>query len=83
VASCYLPRWKIFIEYLDEVHSAESYNATELHERLLGFEEGWQGEPSPAPATGSTSSGKEKRGTQSLEEVLNQAYEEWKEVFEG
>jgi alpha-N-acetylglucosaminidase len=37
----YLPRWEIFISYLEETEIA-SYNVTALNERLREFELGWQ-----------------------------------------
>jgi len=41
VSGYYVPRWKIFGEYLTEVGVAE-FNVTVLNGRLLAFGEGWQ-----------------------------------------
>jgi len=43
VKGYYLPRWEIFLQYLEEV-SVGAYNTTELKGRLRVFEQGWQKE---------------------------------------
>lgn len=43
VSGYYLPRWEIFISYLQE-SEINSYNETALNEKLLDFELGWQHE---------------------------------------
>jgi alpha-N-acetylglucosaminidase len=41
VSSYYIPRWRIFVEYLKSTPAA-SYNATVLQKKLLNFELEWQ-----------------------------------------
>lgn len=41
VRGYYLPRWKMFLEYIDEVRF-EEFNTTEVKARLDSFELGWQ-----------------------------------------
>lgn len=41
VSSYYMPRWKIFVDYILE-NDSRLYNDTILDQRLLSFEEAWQ-----------------------------------------
>jgi len=72
VSSYYVPRWRIFVEYLIST-PAVSYNGTMLQENLLDFELKWQkqtwAEPEP---TGDTTD---------LQKVLAQMVEKWPSVF--
>ncbi|KAJ5621454.1 hypothetical protein N7528_006237 [Penicillium herquei] len=43
LSSYYVPRWKIFIAYLEST-PASAYNGTALQDRLMSFELGWQTE---------------------------------------
>jgi alpha-N-acetylglucosaminidase len=81
VGSYYLPRWRIFLEYLDEVGSVTNYNATELHGRLLEFEESWQESSSSSSSISHASSPGSASSGQSVEEVLGQVYDEWKSIL--
>lgn len=72
VSSYYVPRWRIFVEYLKST-SAGSYNATTLQEKLLDFELEWQkktwAEPEP---TGDAAD---------LQKVLARMVQKWPPIF--
>jgi len=64
VGGYYLPRWKIFISYLEET-DVGSYNTTALNQRLSEFEMAWQN------GTG-VQEGAVQGGVGSLEEILGE-----------
>jgi alpha-N-acetylglucosaminidase len=88
VETFYLPRWSIFVDYLNEA-SPQQYNATVLGERLLEFELGWQwgnGTTSASTSTVLSTEGEvvDNKGTgPSLEDVLDEVYDQWKDILEG
>ncbi|KAJ5692766.1 hypothetical protein N7462_002189 [Penicillium macrosclerotiorum] len=73
VSSFYLPRWRIFIKYL-ETTPPSSFNTTALTETLIDFELQWQtqtwDEPEP---TGDAVD---------LKKVLKRIYDRWPSIFE-
>lgn len=72
VSTYYIPRWRIFIEYLESTPKA-SYNSTQFFEKLRTFENQWQGEIWSAP---------EPVGDEvDLQKVLNHIYNRWPSVF--
>ena len=60
----YVPRWKMFVQYLQEADVGK-YNVTELNGRFLGFEENWQ--------TGNASVVQALAAVGGLQDVLGQA----------
>ena len=72
VSSYYVPRWRMFIEYLKSTPTA-SYNVTELHAKLRAFELHWQDETWSAP---------EPTGDMvDLKKVLERIVHNWPSVF--
>ncbi|KAJ5377133.1 uncharacterized protein N7496_004542 [Penicillium cataractarum] len=74
ISTFYVPRWRIFIQYLESTPPA-SFNATEVTNKLLDFELKWQhetwDEPEPSADAGN------------LEKVLNDVRSRWTAVFAG
>ncbi|KAJ5930164.1 hypothetical protein N7466_005657 [Penicillium verhagenii] len=70
VSSYYIPRWKIFVEYLEST-TASSYNTTALGDQLLGFELAWQTQKWSAKSTEATD----------LKKVLTGVQQRWQSVF--
>jgi alpha-N-acetylglucosaminidase len=72
VSSYYMPRWRMFIEYL-KLTPIASYNSTELKANLRVFESQWQDETwsSPEP-TGDAID---------LEKVLKRVSQHWSSIF--
>ncbi|KAJ5749368.1 uncharacterized protein N7511_011064 [Penicillium nucicola] len=72
VSSYYLPRWRLFVEYLKSTPTT-SYNETELKSNLRLFEMQWQTESWSAPEpTGDAIN---------LEKVLHQISRRWSSIF--
>ncbi|KAJ5793419.1 hypothetical protein N7457_000018 [Penicillium paradoxum] len=72
VSSYYVPRWRMFIEYLKST-PAELYNATELHGQIRSFELRWQEETWSTPdPTGDRAD---------LAKVLTGVIDRWPSVF--
>lgn len=74
VSTFYLPRWRIFIQYLKTTPPA-SYNATELTGRLMEFDLKWQDETWDQPELSAD--------VENLEKVLNGVRSRWPSVFGG
>lgn len=74
VSSYYIPRWKIFIEYL-EATTPSTYNATELSAKLLDFGLQWQTEVWGKTSADSFSTVGE------LPTVLRKVRRKWPSVF--
>lgn len=74
ISTFYLPRWRIFIEYLKWTPPA-SYNATELTGRLMNFDLEWQHEiwDEPEPSA----------DAEDLQKVLNGVRSRWPSVLGG
>ncbi|KAJ5561889.1 hypothetical protein N7461_000650 [Penicillium sp. DV-2018c] len=72
VSSYYIPRWRMFIEYLKST-PVESHNATEVHSKIRTFELRWQDETwsTPEPAGDEVD----------LAKVLNRVVHHWPSVF--
>jgi alpha-N-acetylglucosaminidase len=72
VSSYYVPRWRLFVEYLKSTPTA-SYNETELRANLRNFELQWQDETWSAP---------EPTGDDiDLEKVLKRVSQHWSSIF--
>jgi alpha-N-acetylglucosaminidase len=72
VSSYYIPRWRMFIEYL-KLTPTESYNASELHLDIRAFELQWQDETWSTPEpTGDLVD---------LAKVLTRVVHHWPSVF--
>lgn len=72
VSTYYVPRWQIFVNYLESTPSA-SYNATALHNQLLAFEEKWQNDGAYLKL--------KRDATPDLKTVLSQVQKQWPSVF--
>lgn len=72
VSTYYVPRWEMFVHYLDSTPAA-SYNQTELNAQLLDFGLKWNKQRSNLP----TPSG----GTNDLKRVLAYVQGQWPTVF--
>lgn len=74
ISSFYIPRWRIFIEYLKSTPPA-LYNATKITGQLMEFELKWQDETWDEPEPSADA--------ENLEKVLNGVRSRWAAVFEG
>jgi alpha-N-acetylglucosaminidase len=74
VRSYYLPRWKIFLQYLDD-HPVDTYNGTELTGDLLNFSQRWQIE------TWGLSPAESFVVSDDLRTVLGRALVDWPSIF--
>jgi alpha-N-acetylglucosaminidase len=72
VSTYYVPRWQIFVDYLQATPAA-SYNATALHGELLDFELKWQDDTAYVKLGRDT--------TADLKAVLSHAQQDWPSVF--
>ncbi|KAJ5155130.1 uncharacterized protein N7500_010569 [Penicillium coprophilum] len=72
VSSYYVPRWRMFIEYLKSTPTV-SYNATEIHAQMRDFELRWQDETwsVPEPTTEMAD----------LSKVLTRVTHQWPAIF--
>ncbi|KAJ5769528.1 hypothetical protein N7520_004087 [Penicillium odoratum] len=71
ISSYYIPRWKIFVEYL-QTATVSAYNDTILGDRLLDFELGWQKQKwSDEPSS----------MVNDLEQILTEVHQRWQNVF--
>jgi alpha-N-acetylglucosaminidase len=74
ISSFYIPRWRIFIQYLKSTPPA-SYNATRITGQLIEFEMKWQHETWDEPEPSADGA--------DLENVLNSVRSRWAAVFGG
>jgi alpha-N-acetylglucosaminidase len=72
VSTYYKPRWQIFVDYL-QATPAGLYNATALHNEVLGFELKWQDDGANIKLN--------RDATTDLKTVLAQAQRSWPSLF--
>jgi alpha-N-acetylglucosaminidase len=76
VSSYYIPRWRIFVDYLATTASSPAgFNETVLAGRLETFEIGWQTE------TWGMNEGEEWSVTGDLLDVLGTVKSKWGDIF--
>lgn len=74
VSSYYIPRWKIFFQYLTD-HPSHQYNATELKASMLNFSKPWQVETwGDSPDQTFSEQGE-------LKTILDQVRTNWTSIF--
>ncbi|KAJ5288893.1 hypothetical protein N7478_001923 [Penicillium angulare] len=71
LSSYYIPRWKIFVEYLQST-SVSAYSETALEDKLRKFELGWQNQ---------NSSDSDSQDSSDLKHVLTRVQHRWSSTF--
>ncbi|KAJ5593927.1 uncharacterized protein N7459_000135 [Penicillium hispanicum] len=72
VSSYYVPRWRLFVEYLNST-PVTSYNSTELQAKILDFELQWQTQTWSQPEPSGEAI--------DLKKVLERVQSQWPDVF--